>query len=211
MLLTFAILAVFAEDPADAMCDRCWASSWGNCSPNVTDCGPELSCVSIGASLSEMIAGVGPENTERVGRGCVHASVCDKELSTNFRHAQWRIRTRCDSEPVPLQWNPGKLNGKKCFGCIAVPSECTRIVECSGEETMCITAEELVGGNLMVNRGCATESMCKYGVNISEILHTRVVGNVTCCNENLCNRGVMLRDTPAPHFVVLLLLIFLLI
>ncbi|XP_036432257.1 urokinase plasminogen activator surface receptor-like [Colossoma macropomum] len=208
MLFTFAILAVFAVDPADAKCEVCRASSWGECRGNVTDCGPELSCVSFGASLSER---GGQETTKRVGRGCVHTSLCNKELSTNFKYAQWRIQTGCDGEPEPRQWNAGQPNGRKCFGCIAAPFECTKIVECSGEETMCINAGEIVAGNLMVNRGCATESMCKYGENVSEILGTRVVGSVSCCKENLCNHSVILRDPPALHFLVLLLLILMLI
>ena len=65
---------------------------------------------------------------------------------------------------------------------------------------------ETVAGNIMVNRGCATEAMCELREDISDVVGPVVVGQVSCCKGNLCNGSGILKSTSS---VCLLLVVIL--
>ncbi|KAI4889422.1 hypothetical protein NFI96_029978 [Prochilodus magdalenae] len=217
VLVTCIFLAVLAADPANAKCKVCNATSWEECDGNMTDCSSGMSCVSVNSKLTELVAGQGKQTTLRVASGCADVSLCNMDLFANFRHTQLSIQIGCARPGENVTANgkgrAGQPNGNKCFGCVAAPSECTKTVDCCDEETMCISAAETVAGkNLMVSRGCATEGMCRYGQNISfGVLGKGLKGSVSCCKGNLCNSSAVLRDTLSAHFLVVLLMYFLLI
>ncbi|KAG7469195.1 hypothetical protein MATL_G00126400 [Megalops atlanticus] len=167
-------------------CTGCTAEDWASCNGTVSACGERQKCVS---AASELIQALYREKrvTKKVARACVDAGFCNANLSFNFKYASWKIRTTCDGIQAPTVSGEAEPNGLRCVGCIAVPSECTKAVECRGEERMCITVTEKVAGNIMVNKGCATRSACKQGVNISDLLGPVLTGSVSCCEGNLCN------------------------
>ncbi|XP_061094873.1 uncharacterized protein LOC133126551 [Conger conger] len=169
-------------------CTKCVAEDWAACSGIANACPAGQKCVAAASELTEVDFKKETHVTKKVARSCADAGFCNANLSFNFKYASWKIRTGCDNEE-PAVNKEANDNDLECMGCIAVPSLCKKTVQCRGDEHMCIKVVERVAGNIMVSKGCATKSVCKQGVNISDVLGPVLRGKVYCCQGNLCNGG----------------------
>ncbi|XP_029105365.1 phospholipase A2 inhibitor subunit gamma B-like [Scleropages formosus] len=199
--LVASLLFCLAFSKRDAQnCKQCAGESWAGCNGTEKICVAQQKCVSVASESIENVLEDKDEVkkiTKKVARNCASPDFCDADLSMNFKYAVWKIRTTCLSDQVHITVaEEAPANGRKCIGCIAAPSQCTKTVECRGKEDMCISAREQVAGNIMVIKGCATQSACKLGVNISELLGPVLVGSVSCCEGNLCNAAWIGRQRP---------------
>ncbi|KAJ8332797.1 hypothetical protein SKAU_G00416930 [Synaphobranchus kaupii] len=184
--LTLSLCAVFMA--GDALnCTTCDAEDWAGCNGTVNACAAGQKCVSAESELIQVDFKKEKHVTKTVARSCVDAGFCNADLSFNFKYASWKIRTGCDQDAEPAISKEASLNDRTCVGCIAVPSLCKKTVQCRGDENMCIKVVELVAGNIMFSKGCATRSVCKQGVNISDLVGPVLRGDVYCCEGNLCN------------------------
>ncbi|XP_066553133.1 phospholipase A2 inhibitor gamma subunit B-like [Amia ocellicauda] len=188
-------------------CDECIADNWASCNGTETVCLPEEKCVSVASRIIEVVP-LGRQGTRRkitpeVRRACSepHFTSCDTLISFNFKFASQMIQRSCNGKTigVALEERP---NGRLCWGCIAVESECTRKVECRGGEDYCIkVVDDNYAVTKMVSKGCATESLCKLPLNGTKALGTVIFGKRYCCTGNLCNGAW----TGACHSAVLFL------
>ncbi|XP_035289714.1 uncharacterized protein LOC135247119 [Anguilla rostrata] len=185
--LTVSLCAVFIAGGNALNCTECQADGWTGCDGVVNACAAGQKCVSAASELTEIDYNKEKHVTKKVTRSCADAGFCNTELSFNFKHAAWKIRTGCDQAEGPAISPEASQNDRECVGCIAVPWLCDKTVHCRGEEVMCIKVVERVAGNIMVSKGCATRSVCRQGVNISDVVGPVLRGEVFCCEGNLCN------------------------
>ncbi|XP_031428083.1 phospholipase A2 inhibitor gamma subunit B-like [Clupea harengus] len=204
-LLLFAICTTFAVGQTPEECYECSGETWESCAGVNHTCRISEKCVSAASAFTQELAGIRKDSIEKVHRRCADTTLCETDFSVNFGPASWNIMTKCGANPT-LGNEKKYKNGLKCFGCISSPSECTKTLECKETETMCISASETVAGNIMVNRGCATEAMCELREDISDVVGPVVVGQVSCCKGNLCNGSGILKSTSS---VCLLLVVIL--
>ncbi|XP_056301848.1 urokinase plasminogen activator surface receptor-like [Danio aesculapii] len=89
----------------------------------------------------------------------------------------------CNAENTP---DPRTIaaNGLKCYSCDE--KSCTNIVNCTGSEDHCKTITQRnakgVSGEPMVQKGCASKSICDASLATS-------VQGISCCSGNLCNEA----------------------
>ncbi|KAI1886338.1 hypothetical protein AGOR_G00212970 [Albula goreensis] len=182
MLLALHV-AVTTEDIMN--CSICTAQDWRGCIGSETTCSEGQECASAAYVLTEDV-NKKKQVTKKVGRKCIDSALCGSEFSFNFKYANWKITTACDKDEVEVS-GEAELNHVKCFGCIAAPSECKKTVDCRGAEDRCIKVVDIVAGNVMWSKGCASKSMCKQGEKALNLLGPVMTGQVFCCEGNLCN------------------------
>ncbi|XP_063069894.1 uncharacterized protein LOC134461072 [Engraulis encrasicolus] len=200
-LLLFGICATFAVGQTPDKCFECRGDKWDSCNGLEHTCRVSEKCVSAVSALKQALAGTNGVTEERVSRRCSDPTLCDKEMSVNYRLASWKIKTSCGTNATLGSEAPkGRL---KCYGCMGDPSVCTQTVECSEKETTCIKVSETIAGNLIVHKGCATDSMCKLRSEISDVTGPVIPGDVSCCHGDYCNGSNALTSTSS---VCLLLL-----
>ncbi|KAL2100990.1 hypothetical protein ACEWY4_002751 [Coilia grayii] len=188
-------------------CFECSGKTWDSCKGSEHTCRVSEKCLAADSEFSQVLARLDGkrEYQKKVGRRCADASLCEKDMSVNFRLARWRIKTNCDTNATLGNEKVSK-GSLKCYGCISIPSECTKTVECSETETMCIKASEVVGGNLVVSKGCATETMCRLRREISDVTGPVVVGDVSCCQGDFCNSSDILKSISSACLLLLSML-----
>ncbi|XP_036448129.1 prostate stem cell antigen-like [Colossoma macropomum] len=85
----------------------------------------------------------------------------------------------CNSNKAPAL----SLNGKKCYAC--ADDDCTRTMNCEGDEDQCISARVSLGGVQMEMKGCASRSFCSS--ETSSMKAAGITGRVSCCEGDMCN------------------------
>lgn len=212
-LLLFVFCATFATGQTPEKCHECSSKEWKKCVGHDHVCRISERCVSAAALITQELPGQSGApvkkvtEVNKVARRCADRSLCEKDFSVDFRVAKWNIKSTCGTNATVGNENVprGRLT---CYSCISEPYYCTKTEKCGEKETMCISASETVAGNLVVSKGCATETMCKLRKHISEVIGPTVVGHVTCCQGDLCN-GV-LKSTSSVFLLFLSLLLWML-
>ncbi|KAM4736594.1 urokinase plasminogen activator surface receptor-like [Anableps anableps] len=114
-------------------------------------------------------------------RDCVGGSV-------NFGSAKTVIVSQCCtselcntkdvSEPKSIP------NGKKCYSCEG--EQCTRTLNCEGDQDYCIKSRMNIDGKIQTLKGCASKMMCPE--NPSEFFQSFIeTGSSSCCQGDYCN------------------------
>lgn len=85
----------------------------------------------------------------------------------------------CNAQSAPA--STGGANGRECYTCTG--SDCSTKMKCEGVEDRCVTAKLNAGDQKMLVKGCASKSICTG--EMAEQLQS--LGEVTCCEGNLCN------------------------
>ncbi|XP_062387971.1 uncharacterized protein LOC134076774 [Sardina pilchardus] len=202
--LLFVFCATFAVGQTET-CLECSGADWGKCFGQEHSCRASEKCVSAVTVLTQDLRGDFNKTIQKVNRKCADSALCQQDFSVNFRVADWKIKTKCGENVTMGNEKPseGKL---VCYGCVSQPAYCTKTVKCSETETMCISASETVAGNLVVNKGCATKTMCNLKRGISDVVGSTVVGHVSCCQGNLCNGSGILKSTSSVCLLLLSML-----
>ncbi|KAL1253377.1 hypothetical protein QQF64_018070 [Cirrhinus molitorella] len=105
-----------------------------------------------------------PNGSVNLGIGRVSSVCCNTDL--------------CNAQDAPDLSNITP-NGKMCYYCDG--QSCSNTVSCSGSEDRCFNATASMGGQSTVVKGCASKSIC----DTPNLIPT--VGEVSCCEGNLCN------------------------
>ncbi|XP_072123303.1 urokinase plasminogen activator surface receptor-like isoform X2 [Mobula birostris] len=94
------------------------------------------------------------------------------------------------SSPISEKENM-TLNGLECEGCLTIMetmcNESMATVSCHGEQNRCIHATANFRNTTYITKGCASESLCNERSIIPYFPFK--LSNVTCCQENRCNKG----------------------
>ncbi|XP_062872166.1 urokinase plasminogen activator surface receptor-like [Trichomycterus rosablanca] len=176
---------------------KCYSCEGSDCS-KTKECGTlenrcysatgkaEGQTVSIKACVNEASCTVDGIKRNFVLKTCGMAELC---LSGSLNLGSVRVTNNanccrtdlCNSGTLPAQ----SANGKKCFTCDN--NDCSRTVNCEGNEDCCITATVQQGSNNVFMKGCATKNVCDVAKLPTQPGFT--LGQVTCCEGNLCNRA----------------------
>ncbi|KAG8548823.1 hypothetical protein GDO81_024010 [Engystomops pustulosus] len=95
----------------------------------------------------------------------------------------------CDPPALTFPDKNHQKNGKVCRSCVTANSDwcyTSDTIECSGNETMCMLQTTKISGIISLQtalRGCATRSLCDYGV------HRIEAGGVRANVEFICTDG----------------------
>ncbi|XP_058614683.1 urokinase plasminogen activator surface receptor-like [Onychostoma macrolepis] len=84
---------------------------------------------------------------------------------------------QCNVQDAPDP--PHASNGKTCYSCDG--QSCSNVMSCSGNENRCIKATASYGGQSLVVKGCASQSICDATVSVPN------ADSISCCEGNLCN------------------------
>lgn len=206
-VLLFACFVICIVGQTPEPCYECKGETWDKCTGVDHVCRLSERCVSAMSEMTQELAGsTSPSSTKMVRRRCAGDAMCDKDISANFRVGAWKIKTSCGAN-VTLGNEKLPKSGLKCYGCVAsTGSYCTQTVDCDQSQMMCISSTETVAGKVLVNRGCATQTMCDLRKDITEVIGPVVVGEVNCCTGSLCNGSVMLKFMSSIAFLPLITL-----
>ncbi|KAI4879261.1 hypothetical protein NFI96_020803 [Prochilodus magdalenae] len=168
--------------PAPALqCYQCIPDTSGACTDT------PISCTDQCASATTFMSAGGQEQ-QFSGKYCATAAQC---ITGSLNLGLWKetINTKCcstdlcNSQTLPaLPF--GAPNGKKCFTC--VNNDCTRTVNCAGDEDQCISTKVTFAGAQATVKGCASRSVC--AASASSLQAVGITGSVSCCEGDLCNR-----------------------
>ncbi|XP_072123302.1 phospholipase A2 inhibitor gamma subunit B-like isoform X1 [Mobula birostris] len=122
--------------------------------------------------------------------------ICTDLISFNSGQTSFFGHTACcNSDLCNNQTKPEKenmtLNGLECEGCLTIMetmcNESMATVSCHGEQNRCIHATANFRNTTYITKGCASESLCNERSIIPYFPFK--LSNVTCCQENRCNKG----------------------
>uniref|UniRef100_A0A3Q2QH75 Plasminogen activator, urokinase receptor n=1 Tax=Fundulus heteroclitus TaxID=8078 RepID=A0A3Q2QH75_FUNHE len=112
--------------------------------------------------------------------GCVKGSVnfgSDKTVTVTECCASDLCNTKHVSEPKSIP------NGKKCYSCEG--QQCTRTLNCEGDQDYCIETITNLGGEIQTLKGCASKMVCDE--NGSASFETFIGQRSSCCQGDYCN------------------------
>ncbi|CAI5662759.1 unnamed protein product [Oreochromis niloticus] len=166
-------------------CFECIPDLSGSCAQTTKDCPSTSQCGSVRVTS---YAG-GSKVVDIKVKSCAAAEEC-VQASLNFGVSQTVITSKCcTSELCNSQDAPeGSLsspNGKKCFQCDG--NDCTKTLNCNGNEDYCISTTVTAGGQKATVKGCASKVICS-GTQSAQI--PGIGGaEISCCQGDLCNSG----------------------
>ncbi|CAI5636882.1 unnamed protein product [Oreochromis niloticus] len=166
---------------------------------NPVMCTIEKACVT--ASILVTSSGI---KVPQIIRGCAPDFACpvlgSQTYSANLGILSAAASVECCNKndcnlnilPVPADQSENNL---KCFSCDPGSTQCNSTVKCSGVENRCFQAFVPSGISTSVPvKGCMSENICTAVSNLSS-LPVLNLGNVSCCDNNLCNTALTTTTT----------------
>ncbi|XP_017537043.2 urokinase plasminogen activator surface receptor-like [Pygocentrus nattereri] len=179
--VTLLLVGVLFPKALTLRCYECIPGLSGQCTNTQTYC--SYQCAS--ETTVTYIGGV--QSREVHLKGCAEAGQCVTG-SLNVGLMKTTVNSKCCSTDLCNSNKPPALpqrspNGKKCYAC--ADDDCSRTVNCEGDEDQCVSARVNVGGAQLKMKGCASRSYCS--VDFSSVKSTGISGSMSCCEGNLCN------------------------
>ncbi|XP_026016266.1 urokinase plasminogen activator surface receptor-like [Astatotilapia calliptera] len=166
-------------------CFECPPELSGSCIQTTKECPSNTQCGSVRMTS---YAG-GSKMLDIKAKSCAAAEEC-VQASVNFGVSQTLLTSKCctsnlcNSQDAP-EASISSPNGKKCFQCDG--NDCTKTVNCNGNEDHCISAAVTAGGQKVTFKGCASKLICS-GMQSAQI--PGIGGaKMSCCQGDLCNSG----------------------
>ncbi|XP_061075172.1 phospholipase A2 inhibitor and Ly6/PLAUR domain-containing protein-like [Conger conger] len=186
LLVTIALTCALFSKAYPLDCFECAATGTGPCLQTTRTCqASQTKCTSYTTAVTL----VGIQTTTKV-KSCTTPDQCFSG-SVNSGISMTTVNTQCcesnrcnDQEPPALP--ESSTNGKKCFTC-AASGDCTSTLECKGSEDRCFTFTAPAIGK---TKGCTSQSFCS-----APIPQLEVIGNLNCCEGNLCNNALHIGQT----------------
>ncbi|KAI7795140.1 urokinase plasminogen activator surface receptor-like [Triplophysa rosa] len=149
---------------------NCTASSQAGCS--TINCDSKCGLVGIYNNGKKVFT-----NRTCVSPGsCVNSSFNLGVVKLAF-NAQCCGADLCNNQDLPETLQKQSYNGKRCYTCNV--TDCSKILDCEGDENQCISVSYVWINNTITYKGCA--SSC----DTSNILTSMY--RVQCCTGDLCN------------------------
>ncbi|XP_041925280.1 urokinase plasminogen activator surface receptor-like [Alosa sapidissima] len=176
--IILGLLCTLFCEVAALSCYSCTQYKSQKCNNNCT-CNPGL-CASVTQAFYE-------GGTEMVmdTKCCLQSDHCiagsiDLGVSRRTINTECCEKNMCNTQNTPEMNRDNTPNGKKCFTC--VDNDCTKIMDCVGNEDCCIKTMTESNGQKTIMKGCASSSICKADVS-------GLMGfPLECCEGSLCNR-----------------------
>ncbi|KAJ6663810.1 hypothetical protein lerEdw1_009889 [Lerista edwardsae] len=176
------------------VCQSCIGSTaeCGLNAPSESCSGEEDRCVQIS---QRFLPG---EELEPIIKGCGNGLFSDKlvayQTGDDFAFVDQRIckGSNCNNQSFP-DILPGKPNGLQCYTCRdSGEGECAQDklphLSCTGAMDRCVQVISQDDPNVIIQKGCAMESMCSAYQDIYNPL-IRQDSLVACCKTSLCNQA----------------------
>uniref|UniRef100_A0A6I8SPX2 Provisional ortholog of phospholipase A2 inhibitor and LY6/PLAUR domain containing n=1 Tax=Xenopus tropicalis TaxID=8364 RepID=A0A6I8SPX2_XENTR len=153
-------------------CVECMNQEGETCTGALVTC-PSGDYVCSSTYTLTMMQGAG--TSKQFVRQCESRTSCGKAGSITMPGGRIKSNSACCStdgcDPGTISFPPDKTgkNGQVCESCLAIGSEtCSSVtpMECTGEETSCITQITSITGLVstkMAIRGCSTKEICDVG------------------------------------------------
>ncbi|XP_038141438.1 urokinase plasminogen activator surface receptor-like [Cyprinodon tularosa] len=139
---------------------------------------------------------------DMTAKGCAMSEEC-VDGSINFGIVRTVHMTSCCTTPLcnnRFQDYKSIPNGKKCFSCKG--EDCTRTVNCEGEENHCIKMTANAAGVRVELKGCASKLMCTDQVTSLLTMYSGL--QYSCCQGDYCNSA----SSASPALLLLLVPLF---
>ncbi|XP_014267561.3 urokinase plasminogen activator surface receptor [Maylandia zebra] len=167
-------------------CYECIPDLSGSCAQTTKECPSNTQCGSVRVTS---YAG-GSKLVDIKAKSCAAAEEC-VQASINFGVSQTLLTSKCctsdlcNSQDAP-EGSISSPNGKKCFQCDG--NDCTKTLNCNGDEDHCISTRVTSGGQKVTVKGCASKVVCSstQSAQIAGIIGTEI----SCCQGDLCNSAI---------------------
>ncbi|XP_017537040.1 urokinase plasminogen activator surface receptor-like [Pygocentrus nattereri] len=178
--VTLALICVLFPKALALQCYQCIPGLSGTCTDTTTECPAQ--CISRAITVT-----TGDQEHEVSLKGCAAPGQCFIG-SLNLGFSRMTFSSYCcstdlcnafeqpDFQPPPL-W-------KECYVC--TEKDCKGTLTCE-LGNYCITATAMLHGARMTLKGCASKHVCSAPASI--LKEAGIIGNVSCCSGNLCNRA----------------------
>ncbi|CAI5692174.1 unnamed protein product [Oreochromis niloticus] len=171
-----------------------WISAMPENMTEKKDCPSNTQC----GSLRFIYYGGGEALTDGRIKKCALAEECG-DASLNLGNTQAVFTSKCCVSDLCNTQDPpvGKIpspNGKKCFQC--VENDCTKTLNCGGNEDYCISVAVNAGRQNVTVKGCASKLICS-NTQYAEIFGI-IRPEISCCQGDLCNSGKTTTTTSQP-------------
>ncbi|CAI5669708.1 unnamed protein product [Oreochromis niloticus] len=187
MQILVLILGIVLLPRACALkCYECIPHPSGSCAQTTEECPSKSQCGSVRVTLYQG----GSKRFDIKGKSCAEAEQC-VQASINFGVSQTLITTKCctsdlcNSQDAPVG-SISSPNGKKCFYCDG--SDCTKTLNCNGDEDHCISTTVTTRGQKATVKGCASKVACSSTQSAQIPGITRA--EISCCQGDLCNSAI---------------------
>ncbi|KAL6483680.1 hypothetical protein MHYP_G00085520 [Metynnis hypsauchen] len=185
--VTLTLICVLFPKVLALQCHQCISGLPGTCRNTKTECPDQ--CVNRAVTVN-----TGDQEHEVRLQGCSAPGEC-LTGSVNLGFSRTTFSSYCCSTDLcnafpwlgfqpPLQSQSQSL-GKKCYTCNK--KDCKGTVRCEFGEDHCITATAMFPGARLTLKGCASRDICSAPASILQ--EAEIIGNVSCCLGNLCNRA----------------------
>ncbi|KAL3976895.1 poly [ADP-ribose] polymerase 2/3/4 [Sarotherodon galilaeus] len=203
MKLPFSLILLWALSTTDPASQSNNGGVCNFCNPSTGQCTSTLQCQGVEnqcfQSTSESLSTSSGTTTTQIYKACASSSLCPAVTSQTFSvnlgfqsalaSAQCCDTDNCNSATLP---NPASQsnNGGVCNFCDPSTGQCTSTLQCQGVENQCFQSTMPSGISTSVPvKGCMSENICTA---VSSLLSLPVLslGNVSCCDNNLCNTAL---------------------
>ncbi|XP_036448127.1 uncharacterized protein LOC118822905 [Colossoma macropomum] len=179
--VTLLLVCMLFPEALTLKCYQCLPGLSGKCTDTQTDCPDQC------ASRTTTVYVGGVQTGDITVKSCAVAGQCVTG-SRNLGLVKTTVNSKCCSSNLCNSYKApvlpkGSPNGRKCYTC--TDDDCSRTVNCEGDEDQCISARVHSGGAQVLMKGCASRSLCtadKWSTQAAGVTE-----DVTCCEGNLCN------------------------
>ncbi|XP_043996470.1 ly6/PLAUR domain-containing protein 8-like [Gambusia affinis] len=202
MFLFTLVLGVLFLPEADSLKCTC-EESLGFCSNGTIECSSQNYSCSAATVIFHGKYLSGNTVTEQNSKGCIKSELC---LDYSVSNGVYRVlqKTSCCSGDLcnanityPKPDYKSTSNGKKCFSCDG--ENCTKTLNCVGDESHCFTVTRNAQGVTVMMKGCASDKVCSD--KSTSVSSGQLPGSkVSCCQGDYCNSA----STPSPALLLLL-------
>ncbi|XP_039464374.1 urokinase plasminogen activator surface receptor-like [Oreochromis aureus] len=187
MQILVLILGIVLLPKACALkCFECTPELSGSCTQTTKECPFNTQCRS--ARMTSYAGG--SKLFDIKAKSCAAAEEC-VQASINFGVSQTLMTSKCctsnlcNTQDAP-EGSISSPNGKKCFQCHG--NDCTKTLNCNGNEDHCIKTTVTAGGQKVTLKGCASKVICS-GTQSAQI--PGITGaEISCCQGDLCNSAI---------------------
>ncbi|XP_047215863.1 urokinase plasminogen activator surface receptor-like isoform X3 [Girardinichthys multiradiatus] len=184
-------------------CYECVPGTSETCTDTAKECpSPDNLC----AAMTLVTYTGGSKDKEIKAKMCALARDC-VEGSANFGSDKTVIVSECcTSELCNSQYvseHKSIPNGKTCYSCEG--QQCTKTLNCEGDQDYCIKSRMNIGGEIQTLKGCASKMMCSE--NPSVLFQTYIGSGSSCCQGDYCNSASSASAVLLLLFVSLILLV----
>uniref|UniRef100_A0A3B4D5H9 UPAR/Ly6 domain-containing protein n=1 Tax=Pygocentrus nattereri TaxID=42514 RepID=A0A3B4D5H9_PYGNA len=186
--VTLALICVLFPKALALQCYQCIPGLSGTCTDTTTECPAQCisRAITTNSRLTRVLCSLGDQEHEVSLKGCAAPGQCFIG-SLNLGFSRMTFSSYCcstdlcnafeqpDFQPPPL-W-------KECYVC--TEKDCKGTLTCE-LGNYCITATAMLHGARMTLKGCASKHVCSAPASI--LKEAGIIGNVSCCSGNLCNR-----------------------